>query len=183
MSDGDRALSGLSRRRTPVDGIPQRPWHEENTGVHTDTQVFHALKSLHGELQANKVDAAKAHGALSAKVATLAGEVSGIRTTVGDFDKKLDRVAESSAKAAGALEIIAPIVARSKSPSTDPHAAAKETLADHVLAAARADRSFSRKVWLKIITGAIAFATSGAFLHWWLAPHAQPQAVEIRSAP
>jgi len=181
MSDADRALAALTQRRnTPATGTVTTPWHEEHTGVHTDAQVFRALKSLHGELQANKAEAAKAHGALSARVTALDAKVSGIERTVTGFDQKLDQVAVSSAKTAGAVEVLAN--QRSRSPSGETRAVAEETLAKQVLADARDGRGFSRKVWLAIIAGAITFLTSGAFLHWVLSPKHAPPA-EMRSAP
>jgi len=187
MSDADRALGTLAqRRKTPAPGVPV-PWHEETTAVHTDAQVFRALKSLHGELQANKSEAARAHGALKKDLddfkATVSKEIDGVKTTVNAFDGKLDRVAESSAETAGAVKAM--LTQRSRSPSGETRAVAKETLAEHVLASAREDKRFSRKVWLQIIAGAIALLTSGAFLHWAFAPkHADhAPAVETRSAP
>jgi hypothetical protein len=182
MSDADRALASLTQRRTPSSGVPT-PWHEEHTGVHTDAQVFRALKSLHGELQANKAEAAKAHGALSQRVAALDTKVAGIETTVGKFDEKLDRYAESGAKTAGAVEAM--LTQRSRTPSGETRAVAKEALAEQVLASAREDKRFSRKVLLQLIAGAIALVTSGAFLHWAFAPRHvdHTPAAEMRSAP
>src|SRR5690348_15181375 len=133
MSDADRALASLTQRRTPSSGVPT-PWHEEHTGVHTDAQVFRALKSLHGELQANKIEAAKAHGALSQRVASLDTKVAGIETTVGKFDEKLDRVAENSAETTGAVKAM--LAQRSRTPSGETKAVAKITTLGKIAVAA-----------------------------------------------
>ena len=146
MSGDDRALVGAAKRRTPVEGVPQRQWHEETTGVHTDPQVFHALKSLHGEMQANKREAAQAHGALRKDLDAFKTSVS---TTLGGFDEKLDRVAESSARTAGAVEVLAQ--QRSRTPSTDTRTVAAavvtETLATHVLEERKATRAERIERW------------------------------------
>lgn len=182
MSDADRALATLAQRRTPSTGVPT-PWHDETTGVHTDGQVFRALKALHGEMEANKAAAAKAHGALSARVTALTAKVEGIEKTVGGFDQKLDRVAENSAETAGAVKAM--LSQRSRPPSGETRAVAKEALAEQVLAEAREGKRFSRKAILMILGGVIGLVTSGAFLHWAFEGRSEgprPR-VEMRSVP
>lgn len=80
-------------------GAPEAPWHEEATGVHTDGQVFRALKGLRDDLEANKVEAARAHGALKAEVVALA-------STVAKQGEKLDDVTTTAARMEGKLDVM-----------------------------------------------------------------------------
>lgn len=102
QSQADRDLAS-ERARKDRDAAPDRAWHEEATGVHTDTQVFRALKGmrdeLRDELHASKTEAARAHGALKAEVLQLA-------TKVERQDAKLDAVTTTTARMEGKLDVM-----------------------------------------------------------------------------
>lgn len=98
----------ISKDRPPADGAPLEPWHEEPTGVHTDVQVFRAVKALGEELQKSKTEAAKAHGALKQEVAQFKTAVDGRLT-------KQDLVLE---RMAGQLDVLVPM-ARKRPPSAE----------------------------------------------------------------
>lgn len=95
QTNDDRDLAHRKERQA----APDKPWHEEPTGVHTDTQVFRAIKGLRDELQDSKVQAANAHGALKAEVAALSGRVA-------KQDEKLDSVTRTVDRMDGKLDVM-----------------------------------------------------------------------------
>lgn len=166
MSDADRALVG--RHNTPASGVPREDWHEEPTGVGTDAQVFRALKSLHGEIQANKVEAAKAHGALKQELVAAHGSLKSeltehAKSVDGRLTKQDGVLAEQTvmiSRMAGQLDVLVPM-ARSKSPSAETKA-----IVDKAVKAS--GTAWWRSVVFKLISGAIAIVSSAVFLKWWL---------------
>jgi hypothetical protein len=140
------------------EGAPMQPWHEEPTGVHTDAQVFRAVKALGEELQESKRQAAAAHGALKQE----------ITQTRSDFDARLTKQDATMAghgqmlhRMAGQLDVLVPMGGRSKSDSAE-----MRGIADKAIAASAT--KFRRDLILKLVSGAVALVTSGAFLGWWL---------------
>jgi stress response protein YsnF len=133
---------------TSPTGIPAQDWHEEPTGVHTDAQVFRAVKKLGEELEANKREAAKAHGALKQEVAELAKSVD---TRLTKQDLVLERMA-------GQMDVLVPIK-RSRSDSSETRAIAADVVAKSTM-------QFRRDVVLKIVTGLFSAGVLGAFIHW-----------------
>ena len=162
MSDAERATIGSRvRANTPAKGVPMEaapnsPWHQEDTGVHTDAQVFRALKELHGEIEQNKLEAANAHGALKHEVVSLNKRIDGL-------EGKLDDVNTVALLTAGKIDVLLED-RRARSPSGEMRAAAKETLAEQVLAEQRSASDHRRAVKLKLIGGIIAVLTSGVVL-------------------
>lgn len=125
----------------------------ERTDVHSaDAQVFRAIKALGSEMQANKLEAARAHGALKLEVA--------------EVKKDLAENTKATARVEGKIDVLL-ADRRSASPSSQRNAA-KEVLAEQVLAEQRSKSAFSRKVWLILIGGAVTLVTSGAFVGWAL---------------
>lgn len=141
----------------PAEGAPIQPWHEEPTGVHTDAQVFRAVKALGEELQANKLEAARAHGALKQEVAEL-GKTVDARLTKQDTVLASQNVTLS--RMAGQLDVLVPSY-RSRPSSTETKAIVDKALETSGL-------KFRREIVLKLVGGAVALVTSGAFLGWWL---------------
>jgi hypothetical protein len=151
MSERDRFV-----RKTPpagiaaqiADGAPSQPWTEEPTGVHTDAQVFRAVKALGEELAQNKIEAAKAHGALKQEVHELAKGVDGRLT-------KQDHVL---ARMAGQLDVLVPM-ARPRPDSSETKAIVSKALAS-------SSTTFRRDLILKIATGVFSAGVLGALVHW-----------------
>lgn len=131
------------------------------TGVHTDPQVFRAVKGIYDELQESKRQAAAAHGALKQEVTALDKKVD---TLAG----KLDDVMVATATVSGKMDVM--LATRTRSPSSETRMVVREQLAEQVLAEQKAERDHSRAVRLKIIGGVIGVLTSGAvigaFIHW-----------------
>lgn len=134
-----------------------KPWHEEPTGVHTDAQVFRGLKALGEEIQANKLEAARAHGALKT-------ELVDFKTTIDTRLTKQDTVLASQnvvlSRMAGQLDVLVPMAR--------PRPSSSETKAIGEQAVAAAGVTFRRNLILKIVTGVVTLVTSGAFIGWWL---------------
>jgi hypothetical protein len=150
-------------------GVPAENWREEPTGVHTDAQVFRALKALGEEVKTigsdltqNKLEAARAHGALKSEVAQLSKRMDAT-------DGKLDDVATLSATVSGKIDVLL-ADRRGRSSSSETRGVIKETLAERVLAEQQAAAAHSRAVRLKLLGGVIAVLTSGAVIgaviHW-----------------
>lgn len=147
----------VPKELAPVEGAPLQPWHEEPTGVHTDAQVFRAVKALGEEMQANKLEAARAHGALKT-------EISEFKTAVDARLTKQDTVLASQnvtlSRMAGQLDVLVPRYRARPSSS--------ETKAIVDKAIETSTTKFRRDVILKLVGGVVALVTSGAFLGWWL---------------
>lgn len=138
----------------PVEGAPMQAWTEEPTGVHTDAQVFRAVKKLGEELQESKRQAAAAHGALKQEVADLAKSV----------DRRLTAQDMTLNRMAGQLDVLVPMK-RSRPDSSEMRDIVAQTVAEHETVTGD---KFRRDLILKIVGGGITLVTSGAFLHWWL---------------
>lgn len=140
----------VPKERAPAEGAPTAPWHEEPTGVHTDAQVFRAVKALGEELEASKKQAAAAHGALKQEVVDLAKHVDG---RLNKQDLMLERIS-------GQMDVLVPMK-RSRSDSKETKAMVDEALANSAT-------KFRRDLILKLVGGAVTLITSGAFIGWWL---------------
>lgn len=144
----------VPKHPTPVRGLATvEDWREEPTGVGTDAQVFRAVKKLGEELEANKVEAAKAHGALKKEVSE---RIDGVEKRLTKQDLVLERMA-------GQMDVLVPLT-RAKSPSAE-NKAIDERIQKH---ATTEKAKFRRDLILKLVGGAVALVTSGAFLGWWL---------------
>ena len=141
------------RKDSPIKGTPVyvEP-DEEHTGVHNASlKALDEIRKLDQKLEANKVEAARAHGALKT-------EVLGLKTTVDKMDDKLDRLAESNARLEGRVEERG----RSRSSSSQQRAVVEDTLAKRILARGEAR-------WKGIVTIAAALLGGGGGL--WLLQH------------
>lgn len=77
---------------------------EEKTGVHTDVQVFRAVKHLHKRINESEAAAAKSHGELKTEVSALKDGFVALKEVTEKQDEKLDKVAEAQAKIVGYIE-------------------------------------------------------------------------------
>jgi hypothetical protein len=148
MSDRRDIRIPKERPMTPAEGAPVQSWHEEKTGVHTDVQVFRAVKALGEELAENKIEAAKAHGALKQEVHELAKSVDGRLT-------KQDNVL---ARMAGQLDVLVPM-SRQRPDSSETKAIVSKALAT-------SSTTFRRKLILTIASGVFSAGAVGALIHW-----------------
>lgn len=151
---------------TSPTGIPAQDWHDEPTGVHTDAQVFRAVKKLGEELAQNKIEAARAHGALKSEVAAVEKKIDALDEKLSG---KIDAAVVNIATVSGQMSVMLSD-RRGRSPSSETRATVKETLADQVLAEQRAAAAHSRAVRLKLLGAALGVLTSGAVIgaviHW-----------------
>jgi LmbE family N-acetylglucosaminyl deacetylase len=151
----------VPKHPTPAAGVPvpsapvNIDWREETTGVHTDAQVFRAVKKLGDELEANKREAAKAHGALKQELHEMATKVD---QRFEAFDTRLTKQDLVLERMAGQLDVLVPMK-RSRPDSAEIHKAVDKALET-------SGTKFRRDLILKIVGGAIALVTSGAFIGW-----------------
>jgi hypothetical protein len=149
VSDGGRtnADRDIYYAKTPARGVPIGDFSaEEVTGVHTDPQVFRAVKQLRHE-----------QDKLTDKVERI--------------DHKLDNVAESNAMVVGKLEILTTTLNRPRTLSSDIRMIQQTTtatLAEKVLDDHKESKRFSRAVILKIVTGVFSAGVLGAVVMWLL---------------
>lgn len=142
MGDDERVAAGAVHRRTPPRGIEIFD-AEERTGVHTDVQVFRAVKKL-----GTRVEAIGDH--------------------VKSIDAKLDRVAEEGANVAGQVKVLADD-RRNKSPSSLIRAVQETTtvtLAERVLDDQHDEKKFRRRLILKLVSIGGLGGGAGALIHW-----------------
>lgn len=145
----------VPKELAPAEGAPLQPWHEEPTGVHTDAQVFRAVKALGEEMQANKLEAARAHGALKT-------EISEFKAVVDARLTKQDTVLASQnvtlSRMAGQLDVLVPRYRARPSSS--------ETKAIVDKAIETSTTKFRRDVILKVVGGLFSAGVLGALVHW-----------------
>ena len=143
------------RPLTPAEGAPISAWHEEPTGVHTDAQVFRGLKALGEEMQKNKLEAAKAHGALKTELVDL-------KTTVDQRLTKQDTVLANQnvvlSRMAGQLDVLVPMA------RTRPTSSETKAIVDKALKTSAT--TFRRDLILKIVGGVFSAGVLGALIHW-----------------
>jgi hypothetical protein len=154
----------VPKHPTPASGVPAEDWREEPTGVGTDAQVFRAVKKLGDELAANKLEAAKAHGALKKELTEFKTSVDSKLTKQ---DEILDELHERSVRQGAQLDILVPMAtnARSRPNSAETRAIAAEAVEKHATTTAT---KFRRDLVLKVVGGIIAIVTSTAFITRWL---------------
>lgn len=166
MSGDDRALSGLAeRRQTPASGVPVVPWHNEDTGVHTDPQVFRAMKGLHEEIQASKREAANAHSALrtelTARIDKL--ETESIRRS-DKLEGKLDDTNTLAATVSGKMDVLL-ATRRDRSSSSETRTVVTQTIAERILDDDMDRRRTRRKFWLTVAKGLFSGAVIVEAIH------------------
>ena len=147
MPGGDRPKSGpvdpyfasdKARRERDAAAAPQSVF-QETTDVHNpDAQVFRAIKALGNELEANKLEAARAHGALKAEVVAVKRDVAEIKSELATNTRATSRVE-------GKIDVLM-TDRRPAHQSSEQRAIAKEVLADQVLAEQRSRNEYSRKM-------------------------------------
>lgn len=142
------------RPMTPAEGAPIQSWREETTGVHTD-QVFRALKALGEDLEKNKLEAAKAHGALKQELVEMKTSVD---TRLTKQDHVLADQSNVLSRMAGQLDVLVPM-ARKR-----PDSAETKALVDTAIE--NSGVVFRRKIILQIITGVFSAGVLGAVIHW-----------------
>jgi len=159
----DRDFLGPHRRKvTPLGGVPTTtPWHQEDTGVHTDTQVFRAMKGLHDELEKNKEEAARAHGALKGEVNRLSGHIT-------ELDKKVDVISLQAATMSGKMDVMLAMQRDNRSPSSSVQRTVTDVIAAHIVTEDAAAKKFKRALILKIAGGLFSAAVLGALVTYLL---------------
>lgn len=133
-----------------TEGAPVQPWHEEKTDVHGDSQVFRALKALGSEIESNKLEAARAHGALKTELVAFKDSV----------DERLTKQDIALARIGGQMDVLVPMK-RNRPSSSETKAIVNEALE-------KSGTKFRRDLILKVVGGVVALGTSGAVLGWLL---------------
>jgi hypothetical protein len=132
-------------------------WHQEDTDVRTDAQVFRALKEIHVEIEQNKLEAANAHGALKAEVVQLKDTVT---TMSKAFDERLDKHGLMMERMAGQLDVLVPAYRQD-----DARAMVNEAVTEEIKKQDQfSTKKFKHDLALKLVGGGIAILTSGAFV-------------------
>jgi hypothetical protein len=146
----------LVRKETPALGSPVfvDP-DDEKTDVHNASmRALAEIRELDKKLDAQKLEAARAHGALKT-------EVLGLKTTVEKVDQKLDRIAEGHASVAGKLEVVLADRGRPRSDSAQRRAV---MLAEQVLGKERDRQGFKHAALLQVLSGLFAVAVAAVAL-------------------
>lgn len=131
-------------------------WDDDRTPPNIgDPETYRAVRDLKKQAKENSEQI----GGITLELELVKKEVSGIKSTMGDVDTKLDRFAENHAKLTGQLDIIigdrrTVSVTQTKLIATETATSAtKETLAERVLEIESEARKFKHRVWGKIVAG------------------------------
>lgn len=143
--------AGVAAQLAPVFVDPE----DEKTDVHNAAmRALAEIREIDKKLDASKLEAARAHGALKT-------EVLGLKTTVDKMDEKLDRIAEGHAAVAAVVEERA---RRRSGERPSIEATVEAQLAKHENAENRERRDFRRKIALAVVSGLF----SGVVIVWLL---------------